>query len=189
MYFKEEAMKMILVAVLLVLGLFGLCIFGAVVSLNNGCVLQEAGIVAQYKQNQNNYDNYFKKVMEVAQVPDMYTNDLKELYDVAMKGRYGSNGSGAIFQWLQEQNPTLDVGVYIQIQQVMEAGRNSFEVNQKMLLDKKRVYETYIKTFPNNVLASFLGFPKLILSDYDIVTSTETEAIFQQKKSEYLKIK
>lgn len=157
-----------------------------VINVNNTCILLEASIVAQYSQNQNNYDNFFKKVKEVAKVSDKYSASFKELYDNVMKGRYGENGSVATFQWLQENNPTLDPSIYKQIQQVIESGRNDFEYNQKMLIDKKRNYQVYIQQFPNSFIAGFLGFPKIDLKQFDIVTSETTEVAFATKKTEPL---
>jgi hypothetical protein len=171
---------LLIVSTVLFLGLVTTC---SIISFNNSCVSQEQGIIAQYNQNRNNYDNYFKKLKEAAQVPDMYTEDLLKLYDKAMTGRYGEEGSKAIFQWLSEQNPNLDASIYKKIQDIIEAGRNSFEADQKMLIDKKRAYITYISIFPNNIFAKLLGFPKIDLAKYDIVTSEETEKTFKDKKS------
>jgi hypothetical protein len=80
--------------------------------------------------------------------------------------------------------------MYKKIQTVIESGRTDFEQNQKMLLDKKRLYEdTYLKTFPSGMIASILGFPKIDLASMDIVTSEITEKVFKTKKSVPIKIK
>ena len=158
------------------------------IGINNTSIKFEKDIQAQYKQNQNSYDNYFKKVQESAQIPHKYADDLKGVYTAAIQGRYGKDGSKATWQWIKEHKPNLDSSLYRQIQQVIESGRNDFQSNQTTLLDKKRVYETYIATFPNSVYAGFLGFPKIDLAKYDIVTSGDTEKAFETKKADKIQV-
>lgn len=155
----------------------------SVIGINNDLVSQEESIRAQYKQNQNNHAQMFNKFKEVASVPEMYTEDLKKVYDSAISKRYGNDGSKAMFQWLKEHNPNFDSSLYRQVQQTVEAGRNDFEANQKMLLDKKQQYQSELRQFPTNMVAQFLGFPKIDLDEMDIVINTETEKAFETKKS------
>lgn len=184
-----KALGAVLAGFVAVVVLVGVIVAFQTIGFYNIAVRTENGIEAQYTQNKNNYDNYFKKLKEVAQVPEMYASDLRKLYDGTMKGRYGANGSKAVFQWIQEHNPTVDASIYARIQTVVESGRNSFEADQKSLIDKKREYANLLKTFPNNLLAGFLGLPKIDLNKYDIVTSEETEDTFEKKKSEPIKLR
>ncbi len=175
---------------LLVTGLLFVGItIASIIGVNNDLVSQEQGLSAQYSQNQNNYDNFTKKVVEVAQVPAMYRDDLEKVTKAAISGRYGDGGSKAVFQFLKEQNPQIAPDMYVKIQQVVDSGRNSFEAEQKMLLDKKRVYLTTLKTFPNSVIAGALGFPKMDLTKIDIVTSDNTTKAFEEKKAGPIKLR
>jgi len=189
---KEEVMstgtKLLIAAASIILLFFAGC-FASVVGTNNELVAKEQGIRAQYEQNKNNYDNMWKKFKEVSQVPGMYSSDLKEVYNSAIKSRYGSSGSKAMFQWIKEHNPEFDSGMYKKIQVVVESGRNAFAADQKMLIDKKRLYETQIGQFPASIVAGFLGFPKIDLSKFSIVTSSSTEDTFGTGKSDELKLR
>lgn len=161
----------------------------SIIGINNSLVAQEQGIFAQYLQDQNNYDNFTKKVVEVAQIPEMYRDDLEKVTKSAIAGRYGTGGSKAVFQFIKEQNPQVSQDIYVKIQQVVDAGRTSFESEQKMLLDKKRVYLTDLKSFPTSIIASALGFPKIDLAKMDIVTSDKTVEAFTTKKADPLKFR
>lgn len=143
----------------------------------------EVDIKAKYTNNQNVYDNGFKKVLEMAQVPDMQVAGLKELYDGAMKGRYGADGSKAVLQAIKEQNPTLDQKTYLKIQQTIEEFRNEFQANQTGLISVKQSYERYLTATTNGrIFNTFAGYPRIDLAKYDIVTSDQTQKAFDTKR-------
>ncbi len=175
--------------VLGVLGFVAIVVFMSAWSWRNTAIDSETTITAQYKDNQNVYDNMWKRFREMAKVPTMYTDDLKKLYDGAMKARYGEDGSKALFQWLQEQNPNMDASVYTQLQRAIEAGRKEFSASQTTLLDKKRVYEQHLRHGFGPMWASLWGYPTIDLSQYDIVTSERTGKAFDTKKDEEIEIR
>jgi len=84
----------------------------AYISASNDGVRFEATIKAKYQNAQNIRANYGQKVLEAAQVPGMYKQDLKEITDSAITNRYGAEGSKAVFQFIKEQNPTIDASMY-----------------------------------------------------------------------------
>ena len=171
-----------LVTVLVVLGIVGAIVVGAVgayVSNANYGNRAEKQIVAAWENNENILGQYSLKIAEMAQIPDMQRDDLKEVYRAAMEGRYGADGSKATFQWLQEQNPQLNAEVYTRLQQTMEAGRNEFRVAQTELIDLKRGYETNLGYVWKGFWLRLAGYPKLDLNKYQAITSEYAQEAFK----------
>lgn len=179
----------VILSVIAIFAVIVLVTIGSLIGFNNTAVKMENGIKAQYQQNQNNYDNYFKQLKEAAQVPEIYVDDMRKVWKEVMTARYGTDGSRAMFNWIKEHNPAVEAKLYLKLQIIITAGRNRFEADQKILIDKKREYENLLGTFPNSFFAGFLNFPKINLADYGIVTSDETQRAFDSKKSEPFKIK
>lgn len=181
--------KIIAGFVVVLLLLVGGSLFGMYVSAHNYAVTAENGIKAAYTDNQNVLSSYTVKIQEMAQVPAMYKDDLKEVYTAAIQGRYGEDGSKAMFQWLQEKNPELNSTLYSSLQQTMEAGRNEFKVHQTVLIDKKREYETQQGLFMRGFFIKLAGFPKINLDEYKVVLDSKTNASFESGKVEPLKLR
>lgn len=179
----------IVAIVLVVIAVLGVGCASSIIGYRNTWVAQERGLQAQQSQNKNSYDSMVKKVRETAQVPEMYAEDFEKVYRATMEGRYGENGSRAMMQWITEQNPQLDSTLYRQVQQVIEAGRNDFATNQKLLVDKRREYEISIDQFPGNIVAGLMGFPRIDLTQFDVVTSGETETAFETKKADPIQLR
>ncbi len=137
----------------------------------------ERTLEATWEDNENILAQYSLKIGEIAQVPAMYRNDIKDIYRDVLKGRYGDNGSQAMFQFLKEQNPQIDAGLYKAIQQAMEAGRNEFRVAQTRLVDQKRVYVTNLGYVWKGFWLQTAGYPILNVGfkggtdDFEIITS------------------
>jgi hypothetical protein len=94
-----------------------------------------------------------------------------------MEGRYGENGSQAVFQWIQEQNPQLNNEIYTRLQVSMESGRKDFEVAQTTLIDQKRSYETELGFVWRGFWLRLAGYPKIDLDKYNAITNNyATEA-------------
>ena len=126
----------ILVVLAVVAAIIGLGVASYVSAHNTGVKLENK-IEAVWEDNENILAQAGLKVSESAQVADKYKDGLKDVLREAMGGRYGDNGSQAVFQWIQEQNPSVDASVYKQIQQVIEASRNEFKNGQKLLISAR----------------------------------------------------
>lgn len=161
---------------------------GYAVGKYNTAVRLENTIVAQYEQNQNNLSQYTNKIMEMVQVPSMYKNDYKEVVMDALQGRYGKDGSKAMFQWLKEHNINYDSSLYTKIQDAIVVERDKFEFEQKKLIDRKRVYDNMLGTFPDGVFLRVFGFPTEKIANVKIVKSEQTSKIFESGIDKGLKL-
>lgn len=175
---KKQAGGALLV-VLLVVVAFAAVIVGSYITNFNYGNRMERQIEATHTDNRNVLAQYSTRIMEMAQVPDMYKEDVMEIYEGALTGRYGENGSQAMFQFLQEQNPQIDASLYTNIQQSMEAGRNKFENSQTRLIDLKRGYETRLGSFYSGFWLGVAGYPRINLADFNIVVNDYSNEAFE----------
>lgn len=165
-----------------IIGSIALLLISMAIGAYNYGIRAEADLRATKKNNENILATYSQKVREAAQVPEMYVEGLTKVTREAMSGRYGADGSKAVFQWIQEQNQQVDPTVYVQLQRLIEAGRNEFQAGQTRLIDQKRNYEIGLGVFPRNVFLGILGFPKVNLADFDIVTNDYAADAFKDGK-------
>lgn len=177
-------------ALVIVLSILGVIVAGviavvmmAISAYNTGNTL-ETNIKATYENNKNILGQYGQKVLEAAQVPDMARDDLMKVARAAMEGRYGADGSKAVFQAITEQNPTVDPQLYRQIQQIIEGGRNEFQNAQTRLIDQKATYERALGSFPQGVLMRMVGYPRINLADFKVITTDRTEQTFKNGKED-----
>jgi hypothetical protein len=175
---------------ILVIGLtLGLCTCGAVLGVKNTCVVQTNAIQAQYEGNKVSLAGYTNKIMDMVQVPAMAKDHIKEVAQAAIQGRYGADGAKQVFLMVKEQNATVDPGLYRSLMAAMEAGRNGFDADQKSLLDKCRVHNTYVESAPQSFFVGFLGYPHADLADKcKPVTTEQTEQDFRNHTTGPLKI-
>lgn len=176
-----------------------LMICGTLMSTYNSTVSQEEGIVATYRDSMLEYDAFWKKVSETAQVPKQYKADFREVMLAEVDARYKDKDPMMLF--VTEKGASLSPELYKKVQDVIEAGRSSFTHSQQVLNDRQRRYRTHLKTFPNSLVVGGFDFPselctsgvdcgdfdpsedidhdgKITVLDFKIVTSTKTKQVF-----------
>ena len=174
--------------VVVIIGLIGIVFMSYISAYNTGNRLEQT-IKATFENNQNILAQYGNKIAEASQVPAMQRDDVRDIITAALDARYGEEGSQAMFQFIQEQNPNIDSSVYTQIQQIIEAGRKDFEVGQTKLIDQKRVYETALGSFWQGMWMRIAGYPKINLDDYTVVLSQRTIDAFQSGMEEPIQLR
>lgn len=180
--------KIVLGTIVAFIIMLGLTVFATYVKYHNVGVQYEQKLEATWQENKVVLNTYTTKVQEVAQVPTMYKNDLQDIVEATFQGRYGQDGSKAMFQWIQEKNMNLDPQLYRQIQQVMESGRNDFQTSQKVLVDVKRSYQTQLDMFWSGMWLGFAGYPKVEMDKYKIVVLKDVDSKFNSGEDSVIKL-
>lgn len=161
-------------------------IFGAMSSGNR----MENTILASYDENRNQLSTYTSMVAEAAQVPAMQRDDLAKVVTAALEGRYGQDGSKAVFQMIQEQNPNIDSSVYTKLQQIIQAGRTDFKMSQDQRIDRCRTYKTEIGSPWNGFWLRLVGYPKIDLKDKcEVVVLGSVNQIFETKTDQIIQLR
>lgn len=171
----------IVAVVLVLLALIVPSVFGYISAYNLGN-RTENQLTAILENNENIYANGTQKVIEIAQVPQMYAEQVSKVTKEAIQGRYGQEGSKAVFQMLQEQNPQLDPAMFSKIQVVIEEFRNKFERAQTDMIDVKRSYNTQLGSLWTGFWLKIAGYPKIDLKKFDIVTTNKARETFETKR-------
>ncbi len=177
-------MKKGLIVTLSIIGalLLSLLIGGSTLwSHRNVAVELEEKIAAQYKANQNSYDNMWKKFMELTQVTELQAKQMKDVYSGIISGRY--QDQDLLFKMVKEDNPKLDSGVYTQLQRQIESGRNSFKNDQDKILDIVREYNSNIRKWI--VMSAITGRHRMDENQF-IITSDRTDKAFEDKKDDVI---
>jgi hypothetical protein len=150
------------------------------ISFYNSSIGYEEQLSAVHTDTQNVFSKATKTMTRQGFTLGKYSKDVISAINASIGGRYGEGGAKSAMLWLKEQNPTMDTTLYKQLNQVIEAGYTEFADIQTRKLEIVRAYNVHLKTFPNVVFASALGFPKRDLAKLSaIVTDKNTNQSFE----------
>lgn len=177
------------IGILAVLALALLVIVPSYIKAANYGNRTEQALDAKVESNENIYAMGVQKIIGMAQVPEMYRDDVSKVTKDAISGRYGEGGSKAIFQMLKEQNPQLDPSMYTSIQKEMKTFYDQFAENQNEMIDQKRSYKTALGNVWQGMWLGFAGYPKQPLSKWDIVTTDKAHDTFKTHRDSGMQLR
>lgn len=141
----------------------------------------ETVIESTYNNNKNIAGTCTNQVLEVAQVPGMYRDDLIKVVEAEMTNRYG-NDKTVVNKFIQERALNYDSNLYSKVQNVITACANRFEKAQKVLIDNQAIYELNRGNFYSGFWLSAAGYPKKDLSKFKLVLAESTDKEFETGK-------
>ena len=154
------------------------------VSIAVGTYNTQAGLKNRYEMkvvdNTSEFDNLWKKLNQVAQIPDKKKDALKEIFNSYASARTSPN-QGQMMSWIKEAIPNADMSIYDNLMNIVIASRDSWTMRQKELVSIAEVYNGNLVTFPNNIFLGMFGFKKI---NPEVITSTKTENVFKSGKDD-----
>lgn len=159
-------------------------VVGSFVSAYNYGNRMDNMVKAQYLQSENVLAQYSQRIQELVQVPTMYKDDLKEVVSATMQGRYGRDGSKAVFSFIKEHSQGFDSSLYKNISQNIEAGRKNFEYENEKLIDLEAEYKISIGTLYTGFWLRLAGFPRISFEDYKPIFNNYAIDTFKEGKED-----
>lgn len=155
--------------------LFFLLIIGVTyVNISNKEIRLRNQSVAIQLDNQNEFDNMWKSIEQVANVTRAERESVERIIVQYADVRTGAGGGGSFINAVREALPNIDNTTFVNLQNIIVASRNRFTQRQTRLVDIKREHDDILMTFPGNIFVG--GRPQLNIV---IVTSTRTEDAFR----------
>lgn len=155
--------KSVMILATVLLSVVSLLIIGVSMyfSYNNQGVAYEVNIKKEHESIGVIFSNFKQGLDEIVQVPTMAKEDIGDVFRAALEGRYGSNGSQAVFQMITEQNPQIDPSLYKSIQTYIEGKRNELVLSNQKLIEQRAFYEQALRNKPSKWFLEFAGFPTI----------------------------
>jgi hypothetical protein len=118
------------------------------------------------------YDKMYKVISQKTQIAVKNDESFRQNVNIIMEGRKDSEQ--VFFKWITESNPNANyeavAAIYQDLSRAVEAQREGFFVQEKILQDVVRQHKNLIQKFPNSFYNFFFGRQPLeyvpISSDY-----------------------
>lgn len=145
----------------------------------------EVGLRNQFKQKDSEkvafYDKMWKILKGKAQVAKQNDSSFRANINLIMTAR--EDAEGLMMKWIQEANPNANYAevsaLYKDLSRSIEAERNGFFEQEKVLQDIKLQHDNLLDKFPGTVLFAILGRKHL---EYKPITSDRTDNVMKTGK-------
>jgi hypothetical protein len=175
----------IIISILLVPIITGIGMF---ISYSNSEVKLRNRFTQKYSERTAFYDKMWKILSQKGQIALKNDSSFRQNIDIIMQGR--KDAPDLVMKWIAETNPNANYSevsaLYKDLSRAVEAEREGFFNQEKMLQDLKLEHDNLLDVFPSSVVLSMMGKNKHI--EYKPITSTITDAVITAGKDVNVKI-
>jgi hypothetical protein len=133
------------------------------------------------------YDKMYKVISQQTQIAVKNDESFRQNINMIMEGR--KDAEGLFMKWIQETNPNANYSevsaLYKDLSRSVEAQREGFFTQEKVLQDIVRQHKNHIQKFPNSFYNMFMGRQPL---EYKPIQSSLTEEVMRTGKDDNVKL-
>ncbi len=152
------------------------------ITYSNKYVALNSAYEAQVSNDKIVYDEVWKVIKQQAGVSEKYSDDFRKNYTSIMQSR---NYGGEMMKWITESNPNFTPDLYAKLMNSIEVQRSKFTENQRKLISIHQELRNLLLMFPSSLFLSGKTLPDISAS---LVTSTQTEEVFNTGKDDSVKV-
>lgn len=167
--------------------IFVIAIFATFVSFSNNEIELRTTFEQKIDERTAFYDKMYKIITQQTQIAVKNDESFRQNINIIMEGR--KDAEGVFMKWIQETNPNANYNevsaLYKDLSRSVEAQREGFFNEEKVLQDVVRQHKNHIQKFPNSFYNMFMGRQAL---QYKPIQSSLTEEIMRTGKDDNIKL-
>lgn len=127
------------------------CMGGCAISYHNQAIDLEAQFNAVQQDNESQFDNMKKKIVQSGKVTKTQANIIEKVIIQHAEARGGSGGM-TLVNAVKESIPDIPVETFTNLQNIIIGARDKFTACQSRLLDIKREHDALRGKFPSSLI-------------------------------------
>jgi hypothetical protein len=167
--------------------IFLIVIFSSFVSFSNNEIELRSAFEQKMDERTAFYDKMYKVITQKTQIAVKNDQSFRDNINVIMQGR--KDAEQVVFKWIQESNPNANFeavsSLYQELSRSVEAQREGFFTEEKVIQDIVRQHKNHIQKFPNSFYNAFFGRQPL---EYKPIQSSLTEEVMKTGKDDNVKL-
>lgn len=160
------------------LGIFIIFMFSTLVSFSNSEIELRNTFEQKFEERTAFYDKMSKIFNQKSQIAVKNDSSFRKNIDIIMSNR--KDAPDLMMKWITETNPNANYSevsaLYKDLSRAIEAQREGFFNEEKVLQDIVRQHKNLIQKFPNNVYNLIFGRQPLV---YKVIQSSTTEEVIK----------
>jgi hypothetical protein len=167
--------------------ILAIVVFSSFVSFSNTEIDLRTAFEQKIDERTTFYDKMYKVISQQTQIAVKNDESFRQNINIIMEGR--KDAEGVFMKWIKEVNPNAEYAevsaLYKDLSRSVEAQREGFFNQEKVLQDIVRQHKLHIQKFPNTIYNAFMGRQPL---EYKPIQSSLTEEVMRTGKDDNVKL-